>query len=110
MAAAVQGATQRIDISLISDRIIAIQIPVWGSSELPDKRRDVSRGGGSKAVQVVAAFESRDHAAASVLSGDVHHGIGEIGKVLVRQGEASQQVAFTRIEAGGNEHEFRAEA
>src|ERR1017187_5627632 len=70
------------------------------------ERRYMRGGGTGQAFQTVATFQHRYHAA----SGEFHDGAGDIGEILVGEGETAERVAQARIEAGGDQHQIGAEA
>ena len=57
-------------------------------------------------LQIVAAFEQRDDAAAGAGVGDVHQLFRRPGEVLFGEVEIGERVAVMRVEARGNDHEL----
>ena len=67
------------------------------------------RCGRGQCLQVVAAFEQRDHASVARALGD----FPELGRdpeiIVVLQAQLAQRVALVRVETGRNQHQVRAE-
>ena len=63
-----------------------------------------------QALQIVAAFEQRDDAAAGVTVGDLHQLAGDPGEIRLEQIEIGERIADVRVEAGRDQDEVRRES
>lgn len=73
------------------------------------ERLDVGGGAGRQALEVVAALQGGDDAAAATPARDLQHAAGHGGEMLRLQVLAGQGVAAVRVEAGGDQDELRLE-
>ena len=76
---------------------------------MPDSAATCATLHSRERLQVVSAFEHRDHPAARVAAGDRRQFAGEPGVVVGLQLQLRERVAPVPVEAGGDDHQLRAE-
>src|ERR1700692_1707566 len=70
---------------------------------------DVGRDRLFQALQIIAALKHRDNSATGACIGHVHQFAGDPAEILSLEIERGQRIAVVRIEAGGDDDQFRAE-